>query len=131
MSLSTWEQQALNSIKDDLASCEPALAARLTIFTRLASGEEMPAREKIHVGSRRAVRRSGPGPRHTRRAYQRLGLQQAVLLLWLVTTVALIAIALAFSQGGSQGTCTRSWATFCTGATSAAHSGPGTLVGAG
>ena len=37
MSLSTWEQRALNSIKDDLAGCDPALAARLTIFTRLAS----------------------------------------------------------------------------------------------
>jgi hypothetical protein len=87
MSLSTWEQQAPNSIKDHLASCDPALVARLTIFTRLASGEEMPTREKIHVGSWRAVRRSRPEPRPTRRAYQRLGLQQAVLLLWLVTTV--------------------------------------------
>jgi hypothetical protein len=82
-SLSTWEQQALDSIKDDLASGDPSLAARLTIFTRLASDEEMPAREKIHVGSRRAVRRSRPEPRHTRRPYQRLGLQQAVMLLWL------------------------------------------------
>ena len=125
-SLSTWEQQALDSIKDDLASGDPSLAARLTIFTRLASDEEMPAREKIHVGSRRAVRRSRPEPRHTRRPYQRLGLQQAVMLLWLVTTVALIAIALAYNHGGSQGTCTRSWATFCTASTSAANSGPGT-----
>jgi hypothetical protein len=125
MSLSTWEQQALDSIKDDLASCDPALVARLTIFTRLALGEAMPAREKIHVGSRRAVRRSRPEPRHTRRAYQRLGLPQAVLLLWLVTTVAVIAIALACNRGGGQGTCTRSWATFCTGATSAPNSGPG------
>ena len=115
MSLSTWEQQALDSIKDDLAGCDPALVARLTIFTRLASGEAMPAGEKVHVGSRRAVRRSRPEPRHTRRPYQRLGLQQAVMLLWLVTTVALIAIALACNHGGSQGTCTRSWATFCTG----------------
>ena len=129
--MSTWEQQALNSIKDDLASCDPALVARLTILTRLASGEKMPAREKIHVGSRRAVRRSRPEPRHTRRAYQRLGLQQAALLLWMVTTVAVIAIALACNHGGGQGTCTGSWATFCTGATSAANSGPGTLVGAG
>lgn len=126
MSLSTWERQALDSIKDELASCDPALAARLTIFTRLASGEEMPAREKIHVGPRRAVRRSRPGPRHTRRGYQRPGLQQAVpLLLWLVTTVAVIAIALACSHGGGPGTCTRSWATFCTGATSAPSSVPG------
>ena len=116
MSLSTWEQQALDSIKDDLAGCDPALVARMTIFTRLASGEAMPAREKVHVGSQRAVRRSRPEPRHTRRPYQRLGLQQAVMLLWLVTTVALIAIALACDHGGSQGTCTRSWATFCTSA---------------
>jgi hypothetical protein len=100
MSLSTWEQQALDSIKDDLADCDPALVARLTIFTRLASGEAMPTGEKVHIGSQRAVRRSRPEPRHTRRPYQRLGLQQAVMLLWLVTTVALIAIALACNHGG-------------------------------
>jgi hypothetical protein len=122
MSLSMREQQALESIKDGLAGCDPALAARLTIFTRLASGEEMPAREKIRAGSRPEVRRSRPRPRPTRRAYQRLGLQQAMLLLWLVTSVALIAIALACNHADSQGTCTRSWATFCTGATSAPHS---------
>jgi hypothetical protein len=123
MSLSTWEQQALDSIKHDLASCDPALVARLTIFARLASGEAMPAREKIHVGSRGAVRRSRPEPRHTRRAYQRPGLQQAVpLLLWLLTTVAVIAIALAYNHGGGQGTCTGFWPTICTGATSAPNS---------
>ena len=125
MSLSAWEQQALDSIKDGLASADPALVARLTIFTRLASGEEMPAREKVHVGSWRAVRRSRPEPRYTRQAYQRLGLQQTVMLLWLVTTIALIAIALACNHGGSQGTCTRSWATFCAGATS----GPNSVLG--
>ena len=125
MSLSTWEQQALDSIKDDLASCDPALVARLTVFTRLASGEEMPAGEKIHVRSRRAVRRSRPGPRRTRRGYQRPGLRQAVPLLWLVSTVAVIAIALACNHGGGQGTCTRSWATICAGATSAPNSVPG------
>src|SRR6202161_4798953 len=63
-SLSTSEQQALDSIKDDLASCDPALAARLTIFTRLASGEEMPARENVQAGSRRAGRGSRPPRRH-------------------------------------------------------------------
>jgi hypothetical protein len=122
MTLSTWEQQALDSIKDELASYEPALVARLTIFTRLTSGEEMPAREKIHVGSRRAVLRSRPELRQTRRPYQRLGLQQAVMLLWLVSTVALIAIPLACNLGGSQGTCTGSRATICTGATFAPNS---------
>jgi hypothetical protein len=121
-SLSPGEQQALDSIKDDLASCDPVLVARLAIFTRLAAGEEMPAREKVQAGSRRVVRRSRPEPGLTRRPYRRLGLQQAVMLLWLVITVALIATALATSHGGSQGTCTRSWATSCIGATSAPHS---------
>jgi hypothetical protein len=116
---SAWEQQALNSIKDGLVSSDPTLVARLAIFTRLASDEEMPAREKIQVGSRQAVLRPGPGRRHTRR-------QEVVPpLLWLVTTVVLIAVALVCNRGGSQGTCTGSWATFCTGATSAAHPGPG------
>lgn len=122
MSLSAWEQQALDSIKDRLASSDPTLAARLTIFARLASGEEMPTREKIHVGSREAVRRSRPRPVHT----GRLGLRQIVPpLLWLVTTIVLIAVALVYNRGGSQGTCTGSWATSCTGTVSAAKSASG------
>ena len=77
MSLSAWEHKALDSIKDGLASSDPTLVARLTIFTRLASSEEMQAREKIHAVSQRAVRRSpskplqttrrGTGSRHCRR----------------------------------------------------------------
>lgn len=117
MSLSAWEQDALDSIKDRLASSDPTLVARLTIFARLASGEEMPAREKIPVGSRRAVGRSHPEAGHPHPVYRRLGMQQAALLLWLVTTIALITVALASNHGG-QGICTGSWATFCTGAKS-------------
>ena len=110
MSMSAWEQQALDSIKDGLASSDPTLAARLTMFTRLAADEEMPAREKVQVGSQRAIRR---------RVDQHLGWQGGMLLLlWLVTTVALITVALA-SNRGSQGTCTGSWATFCSGGASA------------
>jgi hypothetical protein len=125
MSLSAWEQRALDSIKDGLAGSDPMLVGRLAIFTRMASGEEMPTCEKIPVEARRTARRSRPQPPHTRRMYQWLGLQQAALLLWLVTTVALIAVALAYNRTGSQGTCTASWATFCTGAASAANSAPG------
>ncbi len=122
MSLSTWEQQVLDSIKDRLASSDPTLVARLAIFARLASGEEMPAREKIQAGSREVVRRSRPGPVHT----GRLGLRQTVPpLLWLVTTLVLIAFALVHNRGGSQGTCTGSWATVCTGTISAAKSASG------
>ena len=127
MSLSTREQHALDSIKDDLASCDPALVARLTIFTRLASGEEMPAREKIHAGSRRAVRHPRREPRHAGRGYGRLGVQQAVVLLWLVPTIAFIAIAIMLpgNRGGGQGTCAGSWP-ICTAAKSAPNPVPGT-----
>ena len=125
MSLSAWEQQALDSIKEGLVGSDPMLVERLTIFTRLASDEEMPTREKIQAGSRRPVRRSRPEPPPTRRVDQRLGLQQAALLLWLVTTLALIAVALAYSRSGSQGPCTGSWATFCTGAKSTVNSASG------
>ena len=99
MSLSAWEQNALDSIKDGLAGSDPALVARLTIFTRLASGEEMPAREKIQVGSRLSRPKAG----QPARVHQRLGLHQTVpLLLWLVTTVALIAVALVYNRGGAR-----------------------------
>jgi hypothetical protein len=113
MSMSAREQQALDSIKDGLASSDPTLVARLTMFARLASGEDMPAREKIPVGSQRAT---------SRQVDQRLGLQGGMLLLlWFVTTVALITVALV-SNRGSQDTCTGSWATFCAGGTSASGS---------
>ncbi len=117
MSLTAWEQDALDSIKDRLASSDPTLVARLTIFARLASGEEMPAREKIQPGAGRVVRRSHPDASRGRPLYQRLGWPQAALLVWLVTTVVLIAVALA-SNRGSQGGCTEGWATFCSGAAS-------------
>ena len=108
MSLSASEQQALDSIKDSLASSDPTLVARLTMFARLASGEEMPVREKIHVAGRMD---------------RRLGLQGAALLLWLVTTIALIAVALTSSRDGS--TCSGFWVTSCAGGTSASSSAPG------
>jgi hypothetical protein len=109
VSLDAREQQALDSIRDGLASSDPALVERLTIFTRLASGEEMPTREKIHVGSRQVPPRRGFH-------------QVMPPLLWLVTSVALIVVALVYNRGSSHDTCTSSWSTFCTGAISAANS---------
>ena len=131
MSLSAREQQALDSIKDGLASSDPTLVARLTIFTRLATGEEMPAREKILAGPGRAFPPNSRHPRrdevpgHAHRMYQRLGLQRAAVLLWLVITLALIVVALVFNRDGTPGTCTGSWAPFCNSANSAPKSGPG------
>jgi hypothetical protein len=131
MSLSAREQQALDSIKDGLASSDPALVARLIIFTRLASGEEMPGREKIQAGPGQVSRLNARHPRrgevagHAPWMYQRLGLQRAAVLLWLVTTLALIVVALVFNRDGTPGTCTGSWAPFCNSANSAPKSGPG------
>ena len=131
MSLSAREQQALDSIKDGLASSDPTLVARLTLFTRLALGEEMPAVEKIQAVSGQVSRpdsrhpRRGEAPGHAPWMYQRLGLQRAAVLLWLVTTLALIAVALGFNRDGTPGTCTGTWAPFCNSAGSAPKSGPG------
>ena len=106
MSLSAWEQDALDSIKTGLADSDPALVAQLTMFTRLASGEDMPVREKLQaVKLRVARRRCG--------LYQRLGVGRAMLLLWLVTTLTLVTAAVASSRASGPGTCVGSWGSLC------------------
>ncbi len=112
MSLSAWEQDALDSIKSGLADSDPALVAQLTMFTRLASGEDMPVREKIQAVKRQVARRR-------RRMYQRLGVGRAMVLVWLVTTLTLIAAALASSRGDGPRSCAGSFVTLCSGATAA------------
>ena len=58
MSLNQLETQALDSIADGPAGSDPRLASMLNIFSRLAGGEEMPAREKREqLGHTRAVTR--------------------------------------------------------------------------
>jgi hypothetical protein len=125
VSLSAWERQALDSIKDELAGSDPELAALLTAFTRLASGKAMPARERIRSGSRRTTRRRWWPPRHCCPASERphsarklrfLDLRWALLLSWLLVTVALIVVALVLSHGGTPATesCPGSWLTICT-----------------
>lgn len=114
MSLSAWEQRALDSIKDKLAGSDPELAALLSAFTGLASGQEMPDREKIRVGSRPAPRLRHPRRRsRLRRICQRLGFQRAALLLWLLATAALIAVALVLNVGGGHRTCGETMAMAC------------------
>ena len=127
MSLSAWEQDALDSIKNGLADSDPALVARLAMFTRLTSGEAMPVREKIQAASRRMARRRPARrtaarqtrARRTGRIYQRLGPQRAMLLVWLVTTTALIAAALASSRVGGHFNCSGTWGTLCSRASTA------------
>lgn len=110
MSLNAREQQTLDSIQDELAGSDPGLATMLSAFERLTSAEEIPDTEKIRAGSRRALPRFRRGRRRPslRRACQRLGFQRtALLLLWLLTTGALIGVAVTMSAGGNHGACTQ------------------------
>ena len=110
MSLNEPHSQALGSSEDGLAGSDPRLASMLTIFSRLAAGEEMPAREKIPVRRRRPAahrpRRTRRHPRSGRalpqpyRLYPRLGWQQAMLLLWVVISAGLLAVALVLNNSG-------------------------------
>jgi hypothetical protein len=107
MSLSPWEQHALDSIKDGLAGSDPDLTALLATFTRLASGEEMPAHEPVRARKRRHPHREKMRW-HAHRVYHRLGFPRVALLLWLLITIALIMTAVAFDRGGQDG-CTEPW----------------------
>jgi hypothetical protein len=113
MSLSAWEQQALDSIEGGLAGSDPGLVSLLATFTRLASGEEMPVREKIRVlgrhATRRPLRNRRPRRGNVHRARPRLGWQQTIVLLWLAVTVAAVAVALVLSRGSGNGPCPEAW----------------------
>jgi hypothetical protein len=125
MSLSAREQQVLDSIKAELADSDPRLAGFMATFTRLVSGEEMPLRERIWAGSRRAGGRPGRNRRRrspgTRRLWspaagQWLGPRGGtLLLLWLLISVVLIAVAVILSHGGSGGSggCAEPWPVVC------------------
>lgn len=135
MSLSAREEHILGSIEDGLARSDHKLACMLATFTRLASGEEMPVREKVHAArlaadlhGRRQPRRDG-ARWHARRLCQRLGLPQyAVLWLAAAAAVALVTAALAVSHGGrgsGWGSCTAPWSAACAVPVPVHPSGPG------
>ena len=110
MSFTELERQALGSIADGLAGSDPRLASMLNIFSRLVAGEEMPPREKTRIqGGRSTAHRPRHARRHPRagtarpqprRLYPRLGWPQSMLLLWAVTTAALLTIALLLNTSG-------------------------------
>jgi hypothetical protein len=138
MSLSARDRQALGSIQDQLTGSDPQLASLMATFTRLASGEEMPAREDIPGGgpppsSRAAARDTAAGMPSAlwRRTRRRLGRQWALYLLWLTVAITLITVTLAIRYGGG-GSCTQSWAALgaCAGQVPA-HSPPWGLPSTG
>ena len=123
MSLNEPHRQALGSIADGLAGSDPRLASMLTIFSRLAAGEEMPVREKTRArrgrSAARRPRRARWHPRRgiafpqPRRRHPRPGWQQAMLLLGAVVCAALLTAVLALTVSGHN-TCARPMGTACT-----------------
>jgi Protein of unknown function (DUF3040) len=119
MGLSEREQQALDSIEDGLAGSDPKLASLLATFTRLTAGDALPPREKIRAcpgrpGARRRYHCLDLGPRRPRRPRTGLGWQLAWPLLWLVVSIALIAL-IAGTSGGGGGACYGWTVSACTG----------------
>lgn len=127
MSLSSWERQALDAIKEGLARSDPRLATLLGTFTRLVSTEDMPAQEEIAAHPRRTIPCSQRKPRQRGRAGAAAGAgacacsrssaglidaQWGVMLLWLVITVAMITVALVSNRGGGTAACA-GWRTVC------------------
>src|SRR6516164_2308 len=99
-----WEHQALDSINSALGDSDPKLAAQLAMFGQLASSAEMPGHEKI----RSALRHPPHRRRRARTPHRRLGPPQAAVLIWLLTSVALITVAAILSHGGPP-SCPQAW----------------------
>ncbi|MGH3255972.1 MAG: hypothetical protein ACRDOU_11390 [Streptosporangiaceae bacterium] len=102
-----WEQLALESIEIGLGDSDPALASLLAMFSRLATGEEMPAGEWIRTPLRHPPRRRRRRPGRTPRPL-------SAPLVWLVVSVALITVAVVLSHGGASG-CAPAWTGGCAG----------------
>ena len=134
MSFTELDRQALGSIADGLAGSDPRLASMLSIFSRLAAGEEMPAREETRgrrgrpavLRPRRARRhpRRGTAVPHPRRRHARPGWQQAMLLLGAVISAALLTAALILNASGPK-TCARPMGTACPSPSIPQHAGAG------
>jgi hypothetical protein len=95
-----WEHQALDSIQSALGHTDPRLASLLATFTRLASSEEMPAHEKVRSPLRQPPRRRRSRLRRGKAPYRHRSPQRAVILTWLITSIAMITVAVILSRGG-------------------------------
>jgi hypothetical protein len=65
VSLNDWEDQALRAISAELSCSAPELASRLSLFNRLASGEQLP--EHLRAAAPRGSRRHRARPRRAAR----------------------------------------------------------------
>jgi hypothetical protein len=100
MSPAGWEHQALDSIQSALGHTDPKLASLLATFSRLASSDEMPAHEKVRSPLCRPPRRRRSRPRRGKAPYRHRSLRRAVILTWLLASIAMITVAVILSRGG-------------------------------
>ena len=114
MSLPACQERILSGIENALRACEPRLASRFAIFTRLTSGEEIPRTEQLVPQTRlqRALTNAGPAfrflfPRPRSRgstAVRAQGRPAARLRAAVVLPVLLIAMAFATAATAITGT---------------------------
>jgi hypothetical protein len=100
MSPAGWEYQTLDSIQSALGHTDPRLASLLATFTRLASSEQMPAHEKVRSPLRHPPRRRRSRPRRAKAPHRHRSLRRAAVLTWLLTSIAMITVAVILSRGG-------------------------------
>jgi len=116
MSLPACQERILSGIESALRACEPRLASRFAIFTRLTSGEELPRTEQLvpQPWLRRALASAGrawrllfPRARPPGRAAMRAPARPAARLRSVaVLPVLLIAMASATVAAAMAGTST-------------------------
>ena len=94
-----WEHEALDSIQTALGRTDPKLASLLATFSRLASSEQMPAHEKVWSPLRHPPHRRRSRPRRAKAPHRHRSLQRAVILTWLITSIAMITVAVILSRG--------------------------------
>jgi UDP-N-acetylmuramyl pentapeptide phosphotransferase/UDP-N-acetylglucosamine-1-phosphate transferase len=100
MSPAGWEHQALESIQSALGHTDPKLASLLATFTRLTSSEDMPAHEKAPSSLRHLPYRRRSRPHRARPPHHHRSRQLAVILTWIITSIAMITVAVILSRGG-------------------------------
>lgn len=104
MSLSSHDRNVLARISADLTGSDPDLAGMLGTFAQLTAADDLPAREQLRP--------------HWPRAWRRLRAAQLLILVWLLVTAAMIAVAVSLSGSGTA-SCNPLWAQACAGPTPA------------
>lgn len=113
MSLSARERKALGSIEASLAGSAPELVTLLSAFTRLASDEGMPDRERLRNGPRNVLRRFRVRPPYQLSGPRYRRFQRIALGVWLLATVVMIAVGAVLGTSGPHRICDQPMAMTC------------------